>query len=1030
MRVPNINTYYTATYRLGKLTEDLKNANEVVNTQKRINEISDDPLGLSQTLSLRNSLGNLEQIEQNVTMGKSWLQGVESALDSVNTLILDAKSEALRLANDSTTSDERKDAVDRVNSIIEQIVSLGNTQVNGSYVFGGTETNVIPFEYDTSSDPNQVLYKGNGVPFSIRTDKNSEVQVGRDGKETFWDKEIEINSTNNKIVFKEDNGHGSASEKTMTAIIPDGLYTTKDLETTVRNALNDTSSNSGYGVSYTVAYNSDEKKYSIGEDGSFNGYLKTEFLWETGGDAHINNITASSSIDPDSIDISVNKSALTLGTPEPYGTEPFTLVWQGDDTWKLVNNPGYTIIPSTISGTADSIDIDLNESGTADIRIKLDAPVTRKGDFIAFEILADKGDLSAGHEIGFNADNLIQAPPVSDNQATYITQLVIEDGTNDVIDFQEVNSTGGANPFTIDLNTTGADITYVDMNILAQSIEAKMEAESLAGPNNIDYDVSYDPKTSRFKIRENGTDLDELHLEWSTSNAASTLGFYPVDDSTIYPASDIALDRTIILDSSNNSFSFREIGLLGTSGAALTATVATDTYRTASSFAAAIEVALDTASALTVPVADYTVTYNGGTNKFNIQDVSGAISEVEMLWNSGGPASDYIAKSLGFSPGIDYTGAASYDSNAEPMIMSFDDTNNWIDFSETDENGNTTTSSIQIPEGEYTNPGYLAAIIQTEMRAASWNSVDYAVSYDAVEDEFVFKEGGTAEISSFGLLWHSGDNSSANAGNLLGFTNTYDRKVDFSISDEQIVNIKIDDKNNKIDFMEITQENSGKKSSHLTASISSPKTYTSHSELAREVEKSLEAESRVNGNKIDYTVAWDDYTQKFTIKENGTRLDEFHLQWQTGDNAPVAQGGTGESIGSILGFDGLSDDVVTDLTSSRDVEWGIFNTLLDFKQYLSGNDTDGIERTIGRLETNFDNMTSKIVDSGMKYSRLEVRESITSQVSLSLTERKSMIEDADIIASIMNLQSIQTAYQAALSSTSKVLNLSLVDYLR
>jgi flagellar hook-associated protein 3 FlgL len=1028
MRVPNINTYYTATYRLGKLTEDLKNANEVVSTQKRINEISDDPLGLSQTLSLRNSIGNLEQIEQNVVMGKSWLKGGESALDSVKSLILEAKTEALKLANDPITSDEREDAVERIDSIIEQIVSLGNTQVNGNYIFGGTQTNVIPFEYDTTSDPNQILYKGNADPFAIRTDKNSEVQVGRDGKETFWGTEISINSTNNKIVFKEDNGHGSASEKTLTATIPDGLYTTKDLETAVRNALNDTSSKTGYGVGYTVAYNSDEKKYSIGEDGAFNGYLRTEFLWETGGEAHINNIAATSSIDPDDINISIDKGALTLGTPEPLGTEPFTLVWQGDDTWKVVNNPGYTIIPSTISGTADSIDIDLNESGTADIRIKLDAPVTQKGDFISFEIIADKGDLSAGHEIGFNADNLIQAPPVSDGQATYITELVIADGTNDQIVFQEVDSTGGATPFTIDLNTTGADITYVDMDTLAQSIEAKMETASLAGPNNIDYDVSYDPETSRFKIRENGTDLDELNLQWSASNAASTLGFYPVDDSTVYPASDVALDRTIILDSSNNSFSFQEIDLLGTSGAALTATVAPGTYRNATSFAAAIEVALDAATA-NIPPADYTVTYNGGTNKFNIQDVSGNISEFEMLWNSSGGSSDYLAKSLGFNPLIDYTGAASYDSNAEPVIMSFDTTNNWIDFSETDENGNTTTSSIQIPEGEYTNPDHLAALIQTEMRAASWNSVDYAVSYDAVEGEFVFKEGGTTDISSFGLLWHSGENPSTNAANLLGFTNTYDRKVDFSISDAQIVNITIDASNNKIDFMEITQENSGKKSNHLTAFIS-PKTYASHSELAREVEKSLEAESRNNGNKIDYTVAWDDYTQKFTIKENGTGLDEFHLQWQTGDNAPVAQGGTGESIGSILGFDGLSDDVVTDLKSSRDVEWGIFNTLLDFKQYLSDNDTDGIERTIERLETNFDNMISKTVDVGMKYSRLEVRETITSQVSLSLTERKSMIEDADIIASIMNLQSIQTAYEAALSSTSKVLNLSLVDYLR
>ncbi len=1023
MRVPTISTYVNATYRLGDLTGRLQDANRVVSTQKRINEISDDPLGLSQVLTLKNSIGNLEQIQKNVTMGKSWLKGLESSLDSTNNLILNAKSEVLRLSNASSTADERKDAVERINSIIEQIVSLGNTQVNGNYIFSGTDTNVIPFVYDKSGNPERVVYRGNNNPFEIRTDRNSGVQVGRDGKETFWDKEIEINSTNNKIVFKEDNGHGSASQKILTATIPDGLYTTKSIETAVRNALNDASSKSGYGVTYKVEYNSDEKKYAIREDGSFQGYLKTEFMWKTGGDAYINKIAASPSINPDGIHISVNKETLTLGTPEPDGKKPFKLVWQGNNTWKVLNNPGYTITPSILSGTADSINIDLDNSGTPDITVKLDAPVNKIGDYIEFEIIAAKGDRSTGHEIGFNADNLIQAPPVSDHQAQYITELVITDGANDEIVFQEVNSTGGATTITIDLNTTGAAVTYADMDSLAKQIESKMEA---ASPNSIDYDVSYDLKTSRFKIREKGTSLDELHLQWSLSNSASTLGFYPVNDTTLYPSSDVALDRTIVLNNTNNSFSFQEKDLLGASSGIITATVAAGTYRNATSFAAAIEASLDAA---TVNAADYTVTYNAGTNRFTIADISGNISELSLPWNSEGPSGSYLAKSLGFDPGVDSSGAVSYVGNAEPVIMIFDKTNNWIDFSETDANGNIISASIRIPEGEYTDPNYIAALIQTEMRKASFHSVDYSVSYDAVEGEFIFKEGGNADISSFSLLWYSGDNPSTNAADMLGFAKTSDDKAGFSISDKTIVNITIDASNNKIDFQEVATANSGRISNRLTASIAQ-KTYASHAELAKEVEKAMEAESLKTGNAIDYTVAWDNVTQNFTIKENGSRLDEFHLQWKTGNNSPVSLGGSGTGIGSILGFDALSDDVIKPLTSSRNVEWGIFNTLMDLKQYLSNNDTDGIERTIGRLETSFDNMTSKIVDIGMKYSRLEIRETIASQVGLSLKERRSMIEDADMIESVMNLQNIKTAYEAALASTSQILKISLVDYLR
>jgi|GEM_PF-819854 len=1028
MRVPNINTYSTATYRLGNLTENLKNANEVVSTQKQINEISDDPLGLSQTLSLNNSLGTLEQIERNVIMGKSWLETGEDALDSINTLILEAKSEAIRLSNDSVTSDERTDAIERIDSMIEQIVSIGNTQVNGNYIFGGTDTNTPPFTYDKTTEPDQVIYTGNSDPFEIRTDKNSQVQVGRDGKETFWDESIEINSTNNAIVFKEDNGHGSVSERVITANIPDGFYTKEDLETSVKNVLNAASAKDGYGVTYLVDYDEETLKFSIREDGTFPGYLRTEFKWDSGGDAYINKVSTSSTIDPDDVTINVNTDALTMGTPEPHGTEPFTLIWQGDDTWKIVNNPGYTITPETISGTAGSVEIDLNESGTPDISITLDGPVNKKGDYISFEIIPAKGDQSAGHEIGFNADNMIQSSPVSDTQAQYITELVFTDGANDQIFFNEVNSTGGATSLSIDLSTGGGSVTYTDMDALAKDIETKMEVASGAGPNQVQYNVFYDAETSRFKIQEEGAVLDEFHLEWSLSNAAPTLGFYPLDDSTVYPASDIPLDRTIVIGDANNTFSFGETDLLSTSGTTITASVANGTYRNATSFAAAVEAALDAAST-NVPPADYSVTYNPGTNRFNIQDVSGNISNFSLNWENGSPASDTIARSLGFSTDVDVSNQLSHDSNAAPVIMTIDTTNKWLEFAETDADGNRVTASIEIPEGDYTDPGHLTAAIQTKMNAASYNKVDYVVTYDSVEQEFVFKKGANADIASFEMLWQSGGYAQSNAADLLGFSSTSDDTAKFSISDREIVNITIDGTNDKLDFIEITKEDAYLKTSRLTATIPQ-KSYSSHEQLAKAVEKAMEEESLNKGNRVDYTVAWDDVTQKFTIKENGHDLEEFQLQWSSGDNAPVALGGTGQGIGSVLGYDSVEDDIYTAMESSREVEWGIFNTLIDLKQYLSENDRDGIERSIDRLETSYDNMTSKIVDIGMKYSRLQVRQNITSEVSLSLTDRRSNIEDADIIESIMKLQNIETAYQAALSSTSKVLNISLVDYLR
>ena len=175
-------------------------------------------------------------------------------------------------------------------------------------------------------------------------------------------------------------------------------------------------------------------------------------------------------------------------------------------------------------------------------------------------------------------------------------------------------------------------------------------------------------------------------------------------------------------------------------------------------------------------------------------------------------------------------------------------------------------------------------------------------------------------------------------------------------------------------------------------------------------------------------MTWDDYTKNFTIKENGTELGSLDLLWKTGTDAPLNVGGTGETIGAILGFD-TEDDSLGPVESSREVEWGIFNTLVDLQGYLKDNDTDGLERTLGRLDAHYKRMTSKIVDTGISYNRLQVRQTITTENNLSLTERRSSIEDADIVEAVMELQAISTAYQASLSSSAKILNLSLVDYL-
>jgi flagellar hook-associated protein 3 FlgL len=116
-------------------------------------------------------------------------------------------------------------------------------------------------------------------------------------------------------------------------------------------------------------------------------------------------------------------------------------------------------------------------------------------------------------------------------------------------------------------------------------------------------------------------------------------------------------------------------------------------------------------------------------------------------------------------------------------------------------------------------------------------------------------------------------------------------------------------------------------------------------------------------------------------------------------------------------------------TSSEEVSWGLFDTLIDFKGYLEDNDTEGINRTLTRLDYHYEEQLSKVTEIGMKVNRLDTKQAIISNISFRYEENRAQIEEADMLKAISDLTASETAYQAALASSSKVMKLSLTDYM-
>ena len=111
----------------------------------------------------------------------------------------------------------------------------------------------------------------------------------------------------------------------------------------------------------------------------------------------------------------------------------------------------------------------------------------------------------------------------------------------------------------------------------------------------------------------------------------------------------VSFGSPVVVSSSNKQIKFSED--MGEGSTTLTATIAEDSYSTGDSLAAAIESAMETASANIGNSMDYIVSYDSDTQKFVIEG-TGTLEELKILWTDGGSTAAGI---LGFEDTSDDT---------------------------------------------------------------------------------------------------------------------------------------------------------------------------------------------------------------------------------------------------------------------------------------------------------------------------------------------------------------------------------------
>lgn len=156
MRITNSMMIDTTLRNLNNNMNVLNKYSSQLSSDRRIIRLSDDPIGVINSLAARQMLRDLNQYQKNITNSRKWVQQAETSLTDMESIIKTVYEETINAGGVKNPEDKQNIAT-LVKELREHLIETCNTAVGDKYIFGGFNTTTKPF---TVTDAGKVLYNG------------------------------------------------------------------------------------------------------------------------------------------------------------------------------------------------------------------------------------------------------------------------------------------------------------------------------------------------------------------------------------------------------------------------------------------------------------------------------------------------------------------------------------------------------------------------------------------------------------------------------------------------------------------------------------------------------------------------------------------------------------------------------------------------------------------------------------------------------------------------------------------------------
>ncbi|MEY8735048.1 flagellar hook-associated protein FlgL [Peribacillus frigoritolerans] len=195
--------------------EKMSKLQEQVSSQKKFSKPSDNPVAAMMGMGYRTNLNQIGQYQSNIAEATNWIDSTDDAITESVSAMQRIRELTVQGSNGTYEGEQLKTITEEIKQLKEHLITLGDTQIGGKYIFNGKDTNVRP---SSVKDGNGNTVYGTG-DINLEVFSGISLKINTNGSKIFGDALAAGGSIDQAIEALENGGDVSGTLEGLDATI-------------------------------------------------------------------------------------------------------------------------------------------------------------------------------------------------------------------------------------------------------------------------------------------------------------------------------------------------------------------------------------------------------------------------------------------------------------------------------------------------------------------------------------------------------------------------------------------------------------------------------------------------------------------------------------------------------------------------------------------------------------------------------------------------------------------------------------------